>query len=79
MEDYDAAQYLIHFIFGLRPEIMRGLSPAARHHIGSKRDGRKTGADASMYWNAPKAYFDAKNDQNRAAERHPGEAVKQLA
>ena len=23
--DYDEAQYLVHFIFGLRPEIMRGV------------------------------------------------------
>ena len=25
MEDYDASYYLVHFIFGLRPEIMRGV------------------------------------------------------
>ena len=25
MEDYDASYYLVHFIFGLRPEIMQGV------------------------------------------------------
>ena len=57
IDDYDEAQYLVHFIFGLRPEIMRLVYVAQPATItGSKNYGRKTRTDAFGYYRAVSAY-----------------------
>ena len=51
--DYDESYYLAHFIFGLRPEIMRGVyMSAARITPGRKEYGGKIRVDSSGYISA---------------------------
>ena len=61
--------YLVHFIFGLRPEIMRsGLYTAARILTGRKEYGRKIGVDSSFATvRVVPAYEEAKDDQSGPA------------
>ena len=61
IDDYDEAQYLVHFIFGLRPgNNAFGLYAAANILTGSKEYGRKTRIDAFGYIRAVSAYNESK-------------------
>ena len=67
IDDYDEAQYLVHFIFGLRPEIMRLVymqQPASL--LAAKIMAEKTRIDAPGYLRAVSAYKEAKDVQGPA-------------
>ena len=67
MGDYDESQYLVHFIFGLRPEISRLVyiqQPASI--LAAKNMAERLGVDSSGNCNASNAYKEEKDVQSPA-------------
>ena len=67
IDDYDEVQYLVHYIFGLRPEIMRLVymqQPASL--LAAKIIAEKTRIDASGYFRAVFEYKKTKDVQGPA-------------
>ena len=65
--DYDESYYLVHFIFGLRPEIMRGVYIQQPDSLpGCKEYGRALGVDSSFDGRSPSAYTKEKDVQSPA-------------
>ena len=66
--EYDESYYLTHFIFGLCPEVMRGVYiQQPESLLAPKNMAEKIGIDSSDDIRASKAYYKEKDEQSSAA------------